>query len=258
MNRIPATAGLALLLAAALNGAAAEEGEVLPPWALSFRHGPLDVITIPYRDGSSRTYYYMTFDVENASKADAALALHLKVVTTVGGRNARTHFALPAADVEESVRRIARAPDLKNVQEINKHASGVLKPGEKLRGVAVFGIFDREWDRAVITVSGLEPRGIHCRVRKFGDGFTMFHRAYRAHNAAVMQAASQEDKGTDAYAIVQHDVLWRMTYLREGDEFEPHLDFAGRVHLDSEEWIVSEDPAPRIALEKQPPFGKSS
>lgn len=247
------------LLLLPLAGAGAAEGDVAAPWFLKFSHGPLDVITIPYRDGSSQTFYYMTFEVENGSTVDAVLGLHIRaVVTTDGGKKSRTHFASPSPDAEEAIRRITRAADLKNVQEINKHASGVLKPGEKLRGVAVFGIFDREWDRAVITVSGLEPRGIHCRVRKFGDGFTMFHRAYRAHNAAVMQAASQEDKGTDAYAIVQHDVLWRMTYLREGDEFEPHLDFAGRVHLDSEEWIVSEDPAPRIALEKQPPFGKSS
>lgn len=250
------------LLLLPLSGAGAQEGEAAAPWFLKFSHGPLDVITIPFRDGSSQTFYYMTFEVENGSTVDALLGLHIRaVVTTDGGKKSRTHFASPSPDAEEAIRRITRAADLKNVQEINKHnaaqAQGVLKPGEKLRGVAVLGTFDREWDTAVLTVSGLEPRAIHCRARKFGDGFTLAHRAYREHNDRVRKAAP-EDSGTDVYAIVQHDVHWKMTWLREGDEFEPQMDFSGRVVLEGEGWTVSEDPAPRIVLEKKPPFGKPS
>jgi hypothetical protein len=43
--------------------------------------------------------------------------------------------------------------------------------------------------------------------------------------------------------IVKHDVVWKMTYAREGDEFGAHLD---PIHFVNEEWGVMTDPGPKI------------
>jgi len=153
--------------------------------------------------------------------------------------------------VEETIRRIARADDLKNVQQIRE--AKTLEPGQSLRGIAVLGTFDREWDIATIHVLGLEPTSRRVRVRKYGDaGFTMPHRAYRRHNEAVKEKAGEGAEFKETFAIVRHAVVWTMRFHREGDEFAPHVD---PIHLDSEGWDVLEDPAPQIAWEKEAPFG---
>lgn len=259
MKRMMAAAAVALLAAIPWHAARGAEGDPTPPWSLKFTHGALDVITVSYRDGSSRLFYYMTFTLENAGATDAPLGLHVKAVVGSDPRKQRVHYALPAPDAEEYVRRLSRSTDLLNVHQINTRGGtgpSVLKQGEKINGIAVFGTFDREWDTAKITFSGLEPRSLQCRVHKYADGsFTFAHRAYREHNEKVIQKAG-EDKGLDVYAILQHDIVWSMDVRREGDEFQPQMDFAGRVALVSEGWTVVEDPAPKIVLEKEPPFRK--
>lgn len=221
-----------------------------PPWALEFSHGPLETYSVTYKDGSAKTFYYLTFDIKNDSTT--AAPLHVVIKATVGAdvKKRKVLPALPAPDAEESIRRLSRAADLKNVQEINK--LGELKPGQSARGIAVFGTFHREWDTATITVSGLEPYARECRVRKYGDaGFTLFHRAYHAHNQAVLAKAGADATFQDAYAIVRHNVVWRMQFHREGDEFAPQVD---RIYLDAEGWSLS-DPLPEIVSEPKPPFG---
>lgn len=225
-------------------------GQEQAPWALDFTHGPLETYSVTYKDGTAKTFYYMTFDVKNGSQA--AAPLHLVIKATVGSdlKKRKVLPALPAPDAEESIRRLSRAPDLRNVQEINK--TGELKAGESLRGIAVFGTFHREWDVATITVAGLEPYARECRVRKYGDaGFTAFHRAYAAHNQAVLAKAGAGATFQDVHAIVRHNVVWKMQFHREGDEFAPQID---RIYLDAEGWSVSE-PGPEIAAEPKPPFG---
>jgi hypothetical protein len=120
-----------------------------------------------------------------------------------------------------------------------------------VRGIAVFGTFHREWDISTVTVAGLEPYARHCRVRKYGEGgFTVFHRAYDAHNKAVLAKAGPEATFEDTYAILRHNVVWSMKFHREGDEFAPQVD---RIILDTEGWALAE-PAPEIVAEPKPPF----
>jgi len=220
-----------------------------PPWSIAFTHGPLETYSVTYKDGSAKTYYYMPFKIKNDSKEPAPL--HLSIKAVIGSDVKKRHMlpALPAPDAEEAIRRLSRAPDLKNVQEINK--IGTLQPGESLRGIAVFGTFHREWDVATITVSGLEPYALECRARKYGDaGFTLFHRAYHQHNKAVLAKAPADATFEDTYAIVRHNVVWEMQFHREGDEFAPQVD---RIFLDAEGWSLGE-PGPEIVAEPKPPL----
>lgn len=220
-----------------------------PPWTIDFTHGPLETYSVTYKDGSAKTFYYMTFTLKNGSQE--AAPLHLSIKATVGSdaKKRKVMPALPAADAEESIRRLSRAADLKNVQEINK--LGALQPGDSVRGIAVFGTFHREWDAATVSVSGLEPYARHCRVRKYGEhGFTVFHRAYDARNKAVLEKAGSEATFEDTYAILRHNVVWNMKFHREGDEFAPQVD---KIILDAEGWALA-DPAPEIVAEPKPPF----
>ena len=125
-----------------------------------------------------------------------------------------------------------------------------LKAGASIRGIAVFGTFNREWDIATVTVSGLEPQALHCRVRQYGDsGFTLAHRAYYHHNNRVRQKAGKGAETTEPQVVVSHDVIWKMRYRREGDEFGPHLD---PIIMNGEGWDVVN---PKIVMEKKVPFG---
>jgi len=235
------------LLAGIAGGVGAQEGQPAP-WVLDFRHGPLEVYTLNYKDGSAESFYYITFKLTNSSQQAAKLALSMKATVHHGWKKTTTHVAVPAPNAEEAIRRLARAPDLLNVQQIN--AKGMLAPGESLRGIAVLGTFNRQWDTATVLVSGLEPFTRNCRVRKYGDaGFTMSHRAYAKHNEAVLAKAGADATFEDAQAIVQHDVVWKMEFHREGDEFGPQLD---PIVLDTEGWNVL---GPKIIHEKRPPFG---
>lgn len=236
-----------LLLPFAGGGLLAQEAERFEPWQIAFSHEPLAVITVPYKDGSAKPFYILPFTLENRGTVAADLGIHVKAVVGSNPRKQRTHVAVPEPDAEEFVRRLSRTPDLKSVQEINR--MGKLEPGAKVRGIAVLGSFDREWDVATVSVAGLEPRAIHARVRTFGDkGFTLAHRAYHGHNAAVRKAAG-EAEGTDLYAIVRHQVIWKMQFHREGDEFAPHLD---PIVMDSEGWDVTNA---EIVHRKELPFG---
>jgi hypothetical protein len=238
-----------LLLGAGVAGQ--DEAARAPAWTLAFTHGPLEVHSVTYKDGRARSFYYLTFKVENKSPTAADLALHFKATVGTHPKKRRVLIAAPEPDAEESVRRLARAPDLKNVQQINQ--MGKLEPGKSLCGIAVFGTFNREWDVAYVTVSGLESAAIHARVRKFGAaGFTMAHQAYHLHNQRVLKKAGKDPEFTEAHAIVKHDVIWKMKFHREGDEYAPHMD---PIHLDAEGWDVVEDPAPTIVMEKEDPFG---
>jgi hypothetical protein len=246
MDRKPLAGALGALLLLLLP-AGAEDPKA--PWAIRLTHGPLETYSVTYKDGSAKTYYYMTFALKNNSQE--AAPLHLSIKATVGSdAKKRTVMpSLPAHDLEESIRRLSRASDLKNVQEINK--LGKLQPGESVRGIAVFGTFHREWDISTVTVAGLEPYARHCRVRKYGEGgFTVFHRAYDAHNKAVLAKAGPEATFEDTYAILRHNVVWSMKFHREGDEFAPQVD---RIILDTEGWALAE-PAPEIVAEPKPPF----
>jgi hypothetical protein len=219
-----------------------------PPWTLNFTHGPLDTYSLVYKDGTARTFYYMPFTVRNRATVAAPLRLSIKANVSADVKKRELLPALPAPDAEEAIRRISRATDLKNVQEINQ--MGELKPGESVRGIAVFGTFHREWDKATITVLGLEAAARACRVRKYGDaGFTMPHRAYYQHNKNVLAKAGADAAFQEVHAIVRHNVVWKMDFHREGDEFAPQVD---RIYLDAEGWSLSAPP--EIVAEPKPPF----
>ena len=98
----------------------------------------------------------------------------------------------------------------------------------------------------------LEPYVLDCRVRTYGNGFTLAHRAYHAHNSKVLNAKDKNDTGSVKYVILKHNVQWSMRFTRAGDEFAPHLD---AINLVWEGWTVLSKPAPRIVLEKKPTFG---
>ena len=244
-----------LLLAAGVLGTAwAQDGAA--NWHLDFSHDPLNVVTVHYKDGSARSFYYMTFRVKNSGSTDAPLSLQFKATVGSHPLKRKVHYALPHLDAEETVRRIGRASQLKNVQQINrndakdKEPRGALGAGQSLQGIAVFGTFDREWDVAGITVSGLEPRVISTRVVKYGADFTVPHRAHSKRNAAVLKKAG-DTEGKAEQVILFHDAVWSMTYRRKGDEFAPHQD---PILLEGEGWKVQTDPAPKILTTKGPLF----
>jgi hypothetical protein len=237
----------ALLAFALLHGGPAAGEEPAPPWNLDFKHTPLDTYSLAYKDGSAKTFYYLTFTVKNSSQQPAPLHLAIRAYVGSDAKERTTLPALPAPDAEEAIRRISRSPGLKNVQELNK--LGMLQPGESANGIAVFGTFDREWDQATVTVGGLEPYSRRCRVRKYGEaGFTVFHRAYQNHNREVEEKAGAGATFQDVHAIVKHDVIWKMKFHREGDEFAPQVD---RIFLDAEGWDVE---GAEIAFEPKAPF----
>ena len=215
-TRLAAWAFPALVL---LGGGVTAQDARPAPWYLTFSHGPLESHSLTYKDGSAETFQYFTFTLKNATNMDARHALNVKAIVDVGNnsRKRKTHIAVPAPNAEEAIRRLSRAADLKNVQQINQMKT--LAAGASVRGIAVLGTFSREWDQARIRVSGLEPYTRHCRVRKYGDaGFTLPHRAYFAHKEAVLAKAGKDASFTEANAIVQHDVVWLMKFHREGDE----------------------------------------
>ena len=242
----------------ALLGGVTTAQDTTPPWFLTLKAEPLDVVTVTYKDGSARSFYYFVFSLTNKSQAAAELDLHVRAIVGTHPLKQKTHVAVPHLDAEELkpdgpdapdefVRRLGNAPNLKNVQAINK--MGKLEPGESVQGIAVLGTFDREWDKAVVLFTGLESAALTCRVRKYGDaGFTIAHKAYHRHNQGVMNAAGTDAEYTEVDAIVRHDVVWKMTYYREGDEFAPHVD---PIHLDTAEWAVLD---PKIVMELKPPM----
>lgn len=242
---------VALLLTLALGGGV-EAQDATAPWSIRFSHKSLDVITVPFKDGSATTYYYMLFTLKNEGSTDAKLGVHFSALAGTHPKKQKTHLALPNKAAEEFVRRMSRSSGLKNVQQIN--AMGTLKKGKSVNGIAVFGTFNSEWDIAVVTVSGLEPAGLQTRVRKFADaGFTLSHRAYSRHNAAVTKKAGKGAEFTEANAIVRHEVVWVMKYHREGDEYAPQMD---PIILDGQAWDVIAKPAPKIVMELEVPFAQ--
>ena len=64
-----------------IDGPAQEAREA--PWYLSFTHGPLTSYTLHYKDGSSRSVYYFTFKVKNASKKTMATIGTLSGLATI-------------------------------------------------------------------------------------------------------------------------------------------------------------------------------
>jgi hypothetical protein len=233
-------------------GASASAQDASAPWVLHFAHGPLECYTLSYRDGSARAFYYFTFTLTNKGTVDASLAaFHVKAHVGTSPKKRKVHVAVPEADAEEAVRRLGRADDLKNVQQINRMET--LKVGESVRGIAVLGTFHREWDEATVLVYGLEPASRQIRARKYEGGFTLPHRAYARHNNEVLERAGAGAAFTEVHAIVHHNVVWKMVFHREGDEFAPHVD---PIHMDSEGWDVVADPAPRIVQERPAPFAK--
>jgi len=243
---------LALLIPFAIWGGGAEAQDAKAPWQLTFRHGPLDVITVHYKNGDAKSFMYIRFTLENKSSSTALLSgLHFKAVVGTDKRKRKTHIAVPEAAAEETVRRLSRVSDLKNVQQIHKHNGGKLEPGQTIRGIAVLGVWSREWDVATISVSGLESGSMHCRVRKFGDsGYTVSHRAYYHWNRRVLEKVTDVTDFTEARAIVKHDVVWNMVYTRSGDEFAPQMD---ELVLETEGWDVASS---SVAMEKKPRFGE--
>jgi len=223
------------------------------PWALDFKPGKLDVLVVSYKDGSARTFYLMPFTVSNRGKVKAELGLHIVANVKGGARqNNKAHIALPFPDAEEFYKRMARSSDIKNVQTINGMKE--LAPGQSVKGIAVFGAFNREWRSAEVVVTGLEPRAIDARVRKFGaNGFTFPHRAYHHHNKRVLKKAGKDADYTEPFVILQHSVARKLRFRREGDEFAPQQD---PIIAEDAEWDVLQKPAPKIVLEKKAPFAK--
>ena len=192
-------------------------------WKLQFEHLPLETLVVPYQDGSARTFYVLPFTVTNKGENDAPLGLHMVAHVGSNPRKRKSHIALPTKDAEVFYRRMAGSSEIKNVQDIN--AMKTLAPGKSVKGLAVFGTFHREWDVARVVVTGLEPRAIPTRVRVYGsNGFTLPHRAYHAHNKAVLKKAGKDADFTDKWVVLQHNVAFEMTFEREGDEFAPQLD----------------------------------
>ena len=104
-------------------GVAGQEAAREAAWSLKFTHGPLEVHSVTYKDGSARSFYYLTFKLENKSQTEADLALYMKAAVGSHPKKRREFIAKPEPDAEESVRRLARAPDLKNVSRSTRWAS---------------------------------------------------------------------------------------------------------------------------------------
>ncbi|MEM8886179.1 MAG: hypothetical protein AAGD14_19110 [Planctomycetota bacterium] len=188
MKIFPKIAACAALVALFAFDASAQDTK--KPWKLTLKHDAVDVLVVPYTNGSSQSFYFMPFEVKNDSEVAAPLGLHFVAHVGTSPKKRRTHIALPHPDAELFFKRMARDSSIKNVQEIN--AMKTLEPGQSVKGIAVFGTFDREWDKGRVVVTGLEPRAIRTRVRDYGNaGFVLVHRAYAAHNKKVRQRAGK-------------------------------------------------------------------
>ncbi len=235
---------LAVLIPIVFLGTGSIAADTKAPWRLTFRHGPLDVITINYKNGDARSYMYMRFTLENKSETDATLGgVHFKAIVGTNPRKRKTHVAAPQAEAEESVRRLSRISDLKNVIQIQKMKT--LAAGKSVQGIAVLGTWNREWDVTTIHVSGLESGAVTTRVKKYGDLFTVAHRAYYHRNRRVAEKVSDIADFQEVRAIVKHNVVWSMVYSRKGDEFGAQND---PFIFESEGWDVLSS---EIAYEKK-------
>jgi hypothetical protein len=243
--KIALCAGLVALVFAS---PAQAEPKTFKPWKLSFEQRDLDVLVVSYKDGTARTNYYVPFTITNNSKNPAPLGLHL--VATVGrGKRIKTHIALPQPHAETFFRRVANSKDTKNVQEIN--AMKTLAPGKSVKGIAVFGTFDRQWNDVTISVTGLEPRSIHTRVKKYGsNGFTLPHRAYNGHNKVVLAKAGKDADFTEHFVVVSQAISYEMKFTRKGDEFAPQMDPIFAIGSD---WTVKN---PKIVIVKKKLYSK--
>ncbi|MHC4953516.1 MAG: hypothetical protein ACYTGZ_06470 [Planctomycetota bacterium] len=250
--KITLAACAGLLVLAFAQPATAQEKKKFEPWKLTFQSEKLDVLVVSYRDGSARTFYYLPFTVSNKGKVPAQLGLHLVAHVGSDPRKRKSHIALPFPDAELFYKRMARSKDIKNVQDIN--AMKTLAPGQSVKGIAVFGTFDRHWDNATIDVTGLEPRAISTRVRNYGNnGFTLAHRAYHRHNKSVLKKVGKDAEYTEPFVVLQHRVALKLKFHREGDEFAPQLD---PIFADGEDWDVLATPPPKIVLTKKLPYAK--
>lgn len=236
------------LVAVVFASTAQAEPKTFKPWKLTYEQRDLDVLVVSYKDGSARTNYFVTYTITNNSKNPAPLGIH--IVATVGrGRRVKTHIALPHPHAETFFRRMANSKDTKNVQEIN--AIKTLAPGKSVKGIAVFGSFDRQWNDVTIRVTGLEPRAIHTRVKKYGsNGFTLPHRAYNGHNKVVLAKAGKEPDFTEHFAVVAQTIQFETKFTRMGDEFAAQLDPI--IALGSD-WTVKDA---KIVIEKKKLYSK--
>jgi hypothetical protein len=71
---------MAVALVALLGSGVAAQDARPAPWALKFTHGPLESYSLTFKDGSSRTYYYIPFTITNTTAQPASLALHFKAI----------------------------------------------------------------------------------------------------------------------------------------------------------------------------------
>ena len=92
MNKTVAAVGLLYLLLVPGGGVLAAGDS----WAIKFSHESLDVVTVPFKDGSARSFYIMTFTLENKGGTDAKLGLHVKAVVGSNPKKMKTHIALPS------------------------------------------------------------------------------------------------------------------------------------------------------------------
>jgi len=247
--KIKLVACACLLAMAFAMHASAEDTKAFEPWAIKFENKNLDVLVVSYKDGSAKTSYYLPFTITNTGKAPAKLGLHMVAHVGTNPKKKRSHIALPHPDAELFYKRMARSKDIKNVQEIN--AMKMLAPGKSVKGIAVFGSFDRQWNDVTIRVTGLEPRAIHTRVKKYGsNGFTLPHRAYNSHNKGVLGKAGKEPDFTEHFAVVSQTIQYETMFTRLGDEFAAQLDPI--IALGSD-WTVKNA---KIVIEKKKLYSK--
>ncbi len=102
MRNAAAIFGVCLLLGVPASG---QDGARPAPWHLKFSHDALETITIPYKDGSSTTVYFMTFTLKNTGKIEARLNLQITATVGTDRRKRKRILAMPHADAEEVVRR---------------------------------------------------------------------------------------------------------------------------------------------------------
>ena len=250
-----ALGGLALLRPSA--EVAAEEAAKGPSgrrWTLGFTHGPLRRVTADDGRGHAVTMLYMTMTVEN--KTGLARAWRPLVRASTDTRPA-PYVAAGYPLALEKIRAQEGNSELEAIDTTGwkKGDEGNLADGAKRSVVAIFGPIDPYWAKFTIDAEGLVNSITTLKVERYDGAMIVAESAYAARNAKAWEEikAAAKAKGAEVaspvgeYIEVLERRSFRITYKRQGDEFQPDDD---PLEFVSEGWHIldgsGDAPNPKI------------
>lgn len=223
-------------------------------WMLAFTHGPLRRVQADDGVGHVVTMLYMTMTVENKTGLPRSWRPLVK-----GASDSRPapYIAGGYPLALDKVRAQEGNQDLEGIDVTGwkKDPEGKLANGDKKSLVAIFGPVDPHWATFTVDVEGLVNPITTLKVEKYDDKQVVAEAAYADRNAKAWEEikAAAKAKGAEVgqpvgeYQEVRERRSYRISYKRQGDEFQPDDD---PIQFVSEGWFVPEGtteiPNPKI------------